>query len=100
MYKRQVLAWYRLLAAVRHAQPDLTDPGLGDTKVAYDDEGRWLAFRRGDVRVAVNLGDRPAAVPLGVPGARILAAWEPVEPPGADGALRLPAESAAVLLQE
>ncbi|MFE5186238.1 malto-oligosyltrehalose trehalohydrolase [Streptomyces sp. NPDC056628] len=95
----RVLAWYRRLIALRHEQPDLTDPDLADTKVAYDEQARWLAFRRGDVRVAVNLSDRPAAIPLGPREAEVLAAWEPVESPGADGVLHVPGESAVVLLQ-
>ncbi|MEU6547380.1 malto-oligosyltrehalose trehalohydrolase [Streptomyces sp. NPDC046859] len=95
----RVLAWYRRLIALRHEQPDLTDPDLADTKVAYDERARWLAFRRGDVRVAVNLSDRPAAIPLGPRKAEVLAAWEPVESPGADGVLHVPGESAVVLLQ-
>lgn len=96
----RMLAWYRQLLAVRRDHPDLTDPDLADTKVAYDEDRRWLAFRRGDVRVAVNLGTDPADIPLGSREARVLAAWEPVDIPGADGSLRLPAESAVVLLQE
>jgi maltooligosyltrehalose trehalohydrolase len=95
----RVLAWYRRLTALRRAQPDLTDPDLADTRVAYDEEARWLAFRRGDVRVAVNLGTEPAAVPLGTRPARVLAAWEPVRVPGEDGMLHLPGESCVVLLQ-
>lgn len=95
----RVLDWYRRLIALRHAQPDLTDPDLADTKVAYDEQQRWLAFRRGDVRVAVNLSKEPAAIPLGPRHARVLAAWEPVEPPGTDGVLQVPGESCVVLLQ-
>ncbi|MFS8197389.1 malto-oligosyltrehalose trehalohydrolase [Streptomyces sp. CWNU-52B] len=95
----RVLAWYRELIAVRHGQADLTDPDLADVKVAYDEDARWLAFRRGDVRVAVNLGVGRAAIPLGARPSRVLAAWEPVEPPGTDGLLDLPAESCVVLLQ-
>lgn len=95
----RVLAWYRRLIALRHQEPDLTDPDLTDTKVAYDEDARWLALRRGDVRVAVNLGKEPAAIPLGTRPAEILAAWEPVEVPGADGMLRLPGESCVVLAQ-
>ncbi|MFI6460366.1 malto-oligosyltrehalose trehalohydrolase [Streptomyces sp. NPDC050528] len=95
----RVLAWYRRLIALRHQEPDLTDPDLTDTKVAYDEDARWLALRRGDVRVAVNLGKEPAAIPLGTRPAEILAAWEPVEVPGADGLLRLPGESCVVLAQ-
>ncbi|MEU0192667.1 malto-oligosyltrehalose trehalohydrolase [Streptomyces afghaniensis] len=96
----RVLAWYRQLLALRHEQPDLTDPDLADTKVAYDEERRWIAFRRGDVLVAVNLAPEPAALSLGVPHARVLAAWEPVETPGADGVVHVPGESGVVLLQE
>ncbi|TXS46660.1 malto-oligosyltrehalose trehalohydrolase [Streptomyces sp. uw30] len=95
----RVLAWYRRLIALRHEQPDLTDPDLADTRVAYDEQERWLAFRRGDVRVAVNLAKEPAAIPLGPRKADVLAAWEPVEAPGADGVLQVPGESAVVLLQ-
>jgi maltooligosyltrehalose trehalohydrolase len=95
----RVLAWYRRLLALRHEQPDLTDPDLADTKVAYDADRRWLAFRRGDVRVAVNLAKSPAAIPLGPREARVLAAWEPVDAPGADGVLHVPGESCVVLLQ-
>ncbi|MGW0826035.1 malto-oligosyltrehalose trehalohydrolase [Streptomyces sp. NPDC002845] len=96
----RVLAWYRELIALRHAQPDLTDPDLADVKVAYDVDDRWFAFRRGDVRVAVNLGKEPAAVPLGGRHARVLAAWEPVEVPGANGILMVPGESCVVFTQE
>jgi maltooligosyltrehalose trehalohydrolase len=96
----RVLAWYRRLIALRHEQADLTDPDLADIKVAHDGEARWLAFRRGDVRVALNLGKAPAAIPLGSRPARVLAAWEPVEVPGPDGLLHLPGESCVVLEQE
>lgn len=67
-------------------------------KVAFDEEARWLVFRRGDLRVAVNLGKEPAVIPLGSNGRdRVLASWDPVDPPAADGVLRLPGESAIVL---
>ncbi|MBX7549319.1 malto-oligosyltrehalose trehalohydrolase [Streptomyces sp. NPDC004232] len=95
----RVLAWYRRLIALRGEQPDLTDPDLADTKVAYDEEARWLAFRRGDVRVAVNLGKEPAAIPLGARPAVVLAAWDPVAAPGPNGLLELPGESCVVLSQ-
>ncbi|MEU8699862.1 malto-oligosyltrehalose trehalohydrolase [Streptomyces sp. NPDC048680] len=95
-------AWYRELIALRRAMPDLCDPDLATVKPAYDDEARWLAFRRGDLRIAVNLDEKPATIPLGggrhrSGGGRVLAAWLPVEAPGADGALHLPPESCVVL---
>ncbi|MBW8794624.1 MAG: malto-oligosyltrehalose trehalohydrolase [Streptomyces sp.] len=95
----RVLAWYRRLLALRREQPDLTDPDLADTKVAYDEAARWLAFRRGDVRVAVNLGKEPAAIPLGTGRVEVLAAWDSVASPDTDGVLRVPGESCVVLTQ-
>ncbi|MFJ4949960.1 malto-oligosyltrehalose trehalohydrolase [Streptomyces sp. NPDC088760] len=95
----RVLAWYRRLIALRREQPDLTDPDLADTKVAYDADARWLAFRRGDVRVAVNLGRQEAAIPLGTGRVEVLAAWDPVGAPGQDGLLQVPGESCVVLTQ-
>ncbi|MET9730707.1 malto-oligosyltrehalose trehalohydrolase [Streptomyces sp. NPDC006458] len=96
----RVLEWYRGLIALRAEQPDLTDPDLADTKVAHDARARWLAFRRGDIRVAVNLAKEPAPIPLGTRPVRVLAAWEPVEAPGEDGVLHLPGESCVVLAQD
>lgn len=92
----RLLAWHRELIALRHGQPDLADPDLATVKVAFDEAARWLAYRRGDLRIAVNLSDRSAEIPLGG-GGRVLAAWEPVRAPGADGVLRLPPESCVVL---
>ncbi|MYU24220.1 malto-oligosyltrehalose trehalohydrolase [Streptomyces sp. SID8352] len=96
----RMLAWYRRLIALRHEQPDLGNPDLADTRVAYGPGARWLAFRRGDVRVVVNLGPDEATVPLGSRPAAVLAAWEPAGGPDEDGMLRMPGESSAVLLQE
>ncbi|MDG4860293.1 malto-oligosyltrehalose trehalohydrolase [Streptomyces sp. T-3] len=93
----RVLAWYRKLIALRRSQPDLIDPDLAAVRVAFDEGARWLAFRRGDIRIAVNLAKEPAEIPLQGGAARILAAWDPVEPPGADGVLGLPPESCVVL---
>ncbi|MFF6778690.1 malto-oligosyltrehalose trehalohydrolase [Streptomyces sp. NPDC012637] len=95
---KRLLAWHRELIALRRTLPDLTDPDLAGVKVAYDEEARWLVFRRGDIRVAVNLGKQPADIALGSNGRdRVLAAWDSTEPPGRDGLLSLPAESAVVL---
>ncbi|MHC5908703.1 malto-oligosyltrehalose trehalohydrolase [Streptomyces sp. S6] len=96
----RVLSWYRALIALRHTHPDLTDPDLTDLHIAFDETARWLAFRRGDVRVAVNLATAPADIPLGPRPARVLASWGPAEPPGADGLLRVPGESCTVLEQD
>ncbi|MGW6241400.1 malto-oligosyltrehalose trehalohydrolase [Streptomyces sp. NPDC055094] len=93
----RLLAWYRELIALRHTHPDLSDPDLAAVRVAYDEEARWLAYRRGDLRVAVNLSGEPAEIPLLGDAGRVLASWQPTEPPGANGVLRLPPESCVVL---
>ncbi|WP_406253199.1 malto-oligosyltrehalose trehalohydrolase [Streptomyces atratus] len=98
----RLLAWYRELIALRRALPDLHDPDLASVRTAHDEQARWLAYRRGDLRIAVNLGEKPATIPLGGGrrrggGDRVVAAWEPVEAPGADGLLHLPPESCVVL---
>ncbi|MFG2419872.1 malto-oligosyltrehalose trehalohydrolase [Streptomyces sp. NPDC048448] len=96
----RVLAWYRDLIALRRRHPDLSDPDLAAVRIAHDEGARWLALRRGDVRVAVNLGKEAAGIPLGLSRARVLAAWEPVRTPDTDGLLSVPGESCVVLTQE
>ncbi|NEE08910.1 DUF3459 domain-containing protein, partial [Streptomyces sp. SID7499] len=101
----RLLAWYRELIALRRTLPDLHDPDLASVKTAFDEDARWFAYRRGDLRVVMNLAAEPAAIPLGLgrhrrSGGRVLAAWEPVEAPGADGVLRLPPESCVVLADD
>jgi maltooligosyltrehalose trehalohydrolase len=91
----RVLAWYRLLIALRHEHPDLRDADLAAVHVAYDEEARWIAYRRGDLRVAVNLSPTPVTIPLGRPVRKILAAWTKTAPP-TDGTLTLPPESALI----
>ncbi|MFG2558871.1 malto-oligosyltrehalose trehalohydrolase [Streptomyces sp. NPDC048496] len=98
-------AWYRELIALRRTLPDLSDPDLAAVKTAHDEQARWLAYRRGDLRIAVNLDKKPATIPLGGgrnrnSEGRVLAAWEPVETPGADGLLHLPPESCVVLADD
>ncbi|WP_406343402.1 malto-oligosyltrehalose trehalohydrolase [Streptomyces sp. NBC_01578] len=98
-------AWYRELIALRRTMPDLSDPDLAAVKTAHDEQGRWLAYRRGDLRIAVNLDEKPATIPLGggrnrTGMGRVLAAWEPVAAPDADGLLHLPPESSVVLADD
>ncbi|MEU0375335.1 malto-oligosyltrehalose trehalohydrolase [Streptomyces sp. NPDC006283] len=91
-----LLAWHRELIALRRALPDLSDPDLAAVKVAFDEQARWLAFRRGDLRVAANFAKEPAEIPLGG-GGRVAAAWGEVRPPDAEGLLHLPPQSCVVL---
>ncbi|QNS03556.1 malto-oligosyltrehalose trehalohydrolase [Streptomyces xanthii] len=92
----RMLAWYRELIALRRERADLRDPDLAAVRVAFDEGGRWIAYRRGDVRVAVNLSEVPVSIPLGRPVARVLAAWERVEGAGAEGVLTVPPHSCVI----
>ncbi len=67
---------YRDLIALRHNDPDMADPWLDHLAVDYDEGERWIVLRRGRLRIACNLGERPAAVP--VTGEVVLAWGEPV----------------------
>ncbi|MFJ4572499.1 malto-oligosyltrehalose trehalohydrolase [Streptomyces sp. NPDC088846] len=98
-------AWYRELIALRRTLPDLSDPDLASVRTAHDEQARWLAYRRGELRIAVNLGGKPAAIPLGGGrrrggAGRVVAAWEPVETPSGNGLLHLPPESCVVLADD
>ncbi|MFJ7420894.1 malto-oligosyltrehalose trehalohydrolase [Streptomyces uncialis] len=95
----RVLAWYRELIALRRTHPDLAGTDLTAVRVTYDRTARWLMVRRGDLRIVVNVSERPAVIGLGPRHARAVAAWEPVSGPGTDGLLTVPAESCAVLVQ-
>ncbi|WP_406401553.1 malto-oligosyltrehalose trehalohydrolase [Streptomyces uncialis] len=95
----RVLAWYRELIALRRTHPDLASTDLTAVRVTYDRTAQWLMVRRGDLRIVVNVSERPAVIGLGPRPARAVAAWEPVSGPGTDGLLTVPAESCAVLVQ-
>ena len=43
----------------------------------YDEAQRWLVLRRGRLRIAASLGERPLLLPLGAPGTAVLAATSP-----------------------
>jgi maltooligosyltrehalose trehalohydrolase len=94
-----LLAWYRDLLALRRARPELADPRLDRVEVDYDEAARWLLVHRGPLRVAVNLGDEPASLPLGAcqaAGPVLLLASDPAAAVTA-ATVALPPASLAVL---
>lgn len=90
----RLLDCYRALIALRRARADLTDPWLEHLKVEYDEDGRWIALVRGDLRITCNLGPEPVTVPVG--GIPILWWDEPTVDETAS-AVVLPGHSFAVL---
>jgi maltooligosyltrehalose trehalohydrolase len=96
----RLLDWYRSLIALRHLAPELHDGRLDAVEVQHDVESGVLVMTRGHYRTVVNLADAERSVPLGGADAAaypVLLAWEPEGTTVRDGALTLPATSAAVL---
>ncbi|HEY1319816.1 MAG TPA: malto-oligosyltrehalose trehalohydrolase, partial [Streptosporangiaceae bacterium] len=91
-----VLAWYRELIALRRARRELTDPRLGRIGVEFDEGARWLAVRRGRLRIVANLGPGPQQVPLDRPAVTVLAASGPGVAAG-PGTVTVPATTLAVI---
>jgi maltooligosyltrehalose trehalohydrolase len=89
-----VLAAYRDLLALRRSLPQLTDPSFGSVAGTIE-QGRVFRMWRGDVLVAVNLGDADASVPVG--DDLCLAFGTPTRPTLSDGTLHLPRHAGAVL---
>ena len=67
-----------------------------ETGVALDAGAGWISIVRGPVQVAANLGTAAANVPVEATGAIVAASDEAVDM--SQGLVRLPAESAAVLV--
>ena len=91
-----LLSFYQRLIRLRRELPDLTDPSLDHVAVAYDDDQRWIAVRRGTFVIAANLASAEQRVPTGEPVADVVLC-------SAEGftfdsaAITLPAESVAIV---
>ena len=86
-----LLDWHRGLIALRRSTPDLVDGRLDRVRVDVDEDAGLLTLERGSIVVAVNLAERPQAVPA-VAGAEAILAFP--APPDGDGVL--PARSVVV----
>jgi maltooligosyltrehalose trehalohydrolase len=82
---RDMLTLYRRLIALRRERPELADPRVADLRV--DTADSWLVLHRGSTRLACNLGDTTARVPLGGLPAETLLTWGDVAVAGADAVL-------------
>src|SRR5690606_39593695 len=87
----------RKLSALRRRLPELTDPRLRRVRVDHDERARWLVVQRGQVSVAVNLGDEPVAMPVGRVRSILLATTPGVAIDAGGDSVRLPPRTAAVL---
>ena len=92
---KSLLTWYKALIALRRSRPELTDPLLAAVSAEFDEAARWLVVHRGPLRIAANLGEKPATIPLSGAGDYLLIASDPdvsLEP----GTITLPPASFAV----
>ncbi|MDZ4265376.1 MAG: malto-oligosyltrehalose trehalohydrolase [Mycobacterium sp.] len=88
----RMLAFYRDLIALRHAEPDLRDPWLDHLRIDFDEDRRWFAMHRGALSIVCNLGNHPVEVPV---NGKVVLAWGE---PAVDGvATRLGGHSVAIL---
>jgi malto-oligosyltrehalose trehalohydrolase len=95
---RSLLDWYRALLALRRSRPELADPRLDRVQVDYDEDACWLLIHRGQLRIAANLGQADATLPLGNPKTTPVALI--TSGPGlsiASGAVTLPPATFAIL---
>ncbi|MDE0777577.1 MAG: malto-oligosyltrehalose trehalohydrolase [Nocardioides sp.] len=90
----RMLSVYRRLAALRRAEPALTDPSFLATACEADEEARSFSMVRGDLQVLVNFGDAPMAVRVATTEL-LFATGAGVEI--ADGGVVVPAHAGAVV---
>ncbi|MDQ4047496.1 MAG: malto-oligosyltrehalose trehalohydrolase [Actinomycetota bacterium] len=90
----RLLELYRVLIRLRRSTPDLTGPGFEATEAEFDDDARWLRFRRGGVQVLLNFAEQ--SVTLDRAGSELLVATDDAVQVDA-GKVELPGLSAAVI---
>ena len=93
---RETFEWYRSLLRLRRDVAAIREVSRKETGVALDAGAGWISIVRGPVQVAANLGTAAANVPVEATGAIVAASDEAVDM--SQGLVRLPAESAAVLV--
>jgi maltooligosyltrehalose trehalohydrolase len=91
-----LLAWYRELIALRHREPELTDPWLTRVAVTHDAAARRLVLRRGTLHIACNLAPDPRRVPLDATPTTLITASSDAVTLTPD-AVELPPESVAII---
>ncbi|MEP9362662.1 malto-oligosyltrehalose trehalohydrolase [Nocardioides sp. CN2-186] len=64
----RLLDVYRRLAALRRELPQLSDPSFANNLCLVDDDARLFEMWRGDIHLALNLGDAEVVVELDGPG--------------------------------
>jgi maltooligosyltrehalose trehalohydrolase len=96
----RLLDWYRALISLRRNRSELTDGRLDGVLVDVDPDGSWLVVRRGGLRIACNLLDQAATVPLDIEVGEVVLSFDPdTTKPGSRG-IGLGGHGVAVLQAE
>jgi maltooligosyltrehalose trehalohydrolase len=93
---RRLLAWYRDLAALRRAEPALSDGRLEGVVVHHSEAEQWLTMRRGPVQVVCNLAEGRQWVPVAGLGHVVLSSSPGLSPVTDDG-VELDGDSVVIL---
>ena len=62
--RRDMLAWYKELVALRRSTPALVDGRLDRVHARYDQEAVWIAVERDGTIVAANLGSKACEIDM------------------------------------
>lgn len=60
----EMLEWYRNLIRLRKTTPALNNGDPGNTRVDFDEDGKWLCIERGPVMTCCNLGSKTCSFPV------------------------------------
>ena len=91
-----LLDCHQQLIRLRRQEPALSDGHMDLVRTSFDESSHWFILERGPITVAFNLASSMQSVPIR-PGARqILLASDP-SISLADGAVKLPPDSIAVI---
>ena len=94
----KMLDWYRQVIALRKSHPELTDGSLKKIKVEYSEEEKWLAMRRGDLEIVVNLRNQPLKRQIPLASKVVLSSNAAIKTDRAS--LNLPPDSVAIFKVE
>ncbi len=90
----RLFACYQALLALRRDRAEITDPWLTRVEVDYDEDDRWIAVRRGPLRLLCNLSPDPVTVEA---HGRVVLAWDESPPDPVGGRTALAGHSFLIL---
>ncbi|MBH0781849.1 malto-oligosyltrehalose trehalohydrolase [Nocardia bovistercoris] len=93
----RLLACYRALITLRRGRAEITDPRLDRVEVDYDERLRWIAVRRGPLRLLCNLSADPVTVAA---DGTVVLSWEGGVADPVDGVIDLTAHSFVIVSSE